>query len=399
MNPAIEQEPQTLLAQIQALANPADDQWLGLPPQAYQSQAVFDAEATHIFRAGWMLIGRVDQTAGPGDFLCIDLLGESLVMVRDQEGQLRVLSRTCRHRWMDVCGGANEGNCEVFVCPYHAWTYELDGRLRRASEMQHTPDFDPDEVRLPVIRHEVWQGFVFVNLDGHADALAPRLAPLDEAIAEYGLESWVTVRSLDFGEQPWDWKVMMDNGEVYHHVALHRHTVEPRSPGRLGITVENNGHFGLQYGPAADSILVTASDGEPVMPAYLPHIDGYEPWLKLNHRQRTSALYLYVLPNYVISLNPDRGAFVQTFPLGPGRIHYRQNIMVPPEALSVPDFDAALNTSIERAKTVIAEDFSACEAVQRGTQSQYATQAHLSHLEAHQRDFARWVARRLAGSS
>ena len=72
--------------------------------------------------------------------------------------------------------------------------------------------------------------------------------------------------------------------------------------------------------------------------------------------------------------------------------------MVPPEALSVPDFDAALDTSIERAKAVIAEDFSACEAVQRGTQSQYATQAHLSHLEAHQRDFARWVARRLAGS-
>ena len=147
--------------------------------------------------------------------------------------------------------------------------------------------------------------------------------------------------------------------------------------------------------PAAENILVTASDGRPVMPAYLPHIDGYEPWLKLNHRQRTSALYLYVLPNYVISLNPDRGAFVQTFPIGPGRIHYRQNIMVPPEALAVPGFDTALDTSIDRAKTVIAEDFSACEAVQRGTQSQYASQAHLSHLEAHQRDFASWLAKRL----
>ena len=395
MNQTLDHESQALLAQIQALANPSDEQWLGLPPRAYQSQAVFDAEATHVFRAGWMLIGRVDQAAAPGDFLCIDLLGESLVMVRDHDRQLRILSRICRHRWMDVCGGERDGNCKVFVCPYHAWTYELDGRLRRATEMHRTPNFDPDEIRLPVVRHEVWQGFVFVNLDGQADTLAPRLAPLDEAIAEYGLESWVTVRSLDFGEQPWDWKVMMDNGEVYHHVALHRETVEPRSPGRLGITAENNGHFGLQYGPAAENILVTASDGRPVMPAYLPHIDGYEPWLKLNHRQRTSALYLYVLPNYVISLNPDRGAFVQTFPIGPGRIHYRQNIMVPPEALAVPGFDTALDTSIDRAKTVIAEDFSACEAVQRGTQSQYASQAHLSHLEAHQRDFASWLAKRL----
>ena len=141
--------------------------------------------------------------------------------------------------------------------------------------------------------------------------------------------------------------------------------------------------------------MVTASDGKPVMPAYLPPIEGYEPWLKLNHRQRTSALYLYVLPNYVISLNPDRGSFVQTFPLGPGRIHYRQNVIVPPEALEIDEFETALDTSIERARTVIAEDFSACKAVQRGSESQHARQAHLSHLEAHQRDFARWVARRL----
>ena len=86
---------------------------------------------------------------------------------------------------------------------------------------------------------------------------------------------------------------------------------------------------------------------------------------------------------------------MQAFPLGPGRIHYRQNIMVPPEALAIPDFETALNTSVERAKAVIAEDFAACESVQRGTRSQYATQAPLSHLERHQQDFARWVARQL----
>jgi len=385
----------TPLAQIQALADAPDDQWIGLPPGAYHSQDVADAEETHIFRAGWMLIGRTDQVAEVGDFLCIDLLDERLMMVRARDGQLRVLSRTCRHRWMDICHSTKNGNRDVFVCPYHAWTYELDGTLRHAPEMQHTPGFEPEQIRLPKIRHEIWQGFVFVNLDGHADALAPRLAPLTNAIREYALESWVTVRTLDFGEQPWDWKVMMDNGEVYHHLGLHRHTVEPRSPGRLGITAENNGHFGLQYGPAADNVLVTASDGKPVMPAYLPHIDGYEPWLKLTPRQRTSALYLYVLPNYVISLNPDRGTFVQAFPLGPGRIHYRQNIMVPAQALAIADFETALDTSVERAKAVIAEDFAACKSVQRGTLSRYATQAPLSHLERHQHEFSRWVARQL----
>ena len=392
-------EPDALLAQIRALAATPDDDWIGLPPASYCSQAVFDLEAECVFRGGWILIGRVDQAAKPGDFLCADVLGENVVMVRDLHGVLRVLSRTCRHRWMDVCNGASSGHCKAFVCPYHAWTYELDGSLRGAPEMQRTPHFKPEEVRLPEIAHEVWQGFVFVNLDGRAEALSPRLAPVEEAIAEYALESWVTVRTLDFGEQPWDWKVMMDNGEVYHHLGLHRHTVEPRSPGRLGITAENNGHFGLQYGPAAESILVEASDGKPVMPAYLPPIEGYEPWLKLTHRQRTSALYFYALPNYVISLNPDRGTFVQALPLGPGRSQYRQNIMVPPEALSVPGFEAALDVSIERAKKVIAEDFSACAAVQLGSQSRFATPARLSHLEAHQRDFARWLSRRLAAET
>ena len=385
-----------LLARISSLALAPDDEWLTLPPKAYCSQEVFDLEAEHIFRAGWMLLGREDQVASPGDFMCVDVLGESLVVVRDRSGVLRVLSRVCRHRWMDICNGVPQGNTEAFVCPYHAWSYELDGRLRRATEMHRTPGFDENRIRLPEFRHEIWQGFVFVNLSGRAEPLAPRLTPIDEEIAEYELSSWVTVRTLDFGERPWDWKVMMDNGDVYHHLGLHQTTVEPRSPGRLGVNVDNNGHFGMQYGPAAESILVTASDGKPVMPAYLPRIEGYEPWLKLNQRQRTSAVYMYVLPNYVIGLNPDRGDFVHTLPLGPGRVHFRQSIMVPPEAPDVPGFEEALERAIERMQPVFDEDFWAMEVVQRATRSPLAGQGQLSHLEVHNRDFARWVARRLA---
>ena len=338
-----------LLAELRAIAQAPDDQWLTLPPAAYASEELFELESEYLFRAGWVLVGRVNQVPQPGDFYCIDVLGEGLVVVRGRDGKLRVLSRTCRHRWMDVCAGREQGNARVFVCPYHAWTYELDGSLRKAPEMEGTPGFSPESIRLPEIRHEIWQGFVYVNLDGEAEPLGPRLEPLDEAIAEYELSSWVTVRSLDFGERPWDWKIMMDNGEVYHHLGLHKNTVESRSPGKMGLTMDNNGHFGLQYGPAAPSALVTASDGKPVMPAYLPPVEGYEPWLKLNQRQRTSAVYFYVLPNYVISLNPDRGSFVRALPLGPGRIHYRQDIMVPPEALEVPGFEDALEIAMERA--------------------------------------------------
>jgi phenylpropionate dioxygenase-like ring-hydroxylating dioxygenase large terminal subunit len=103
-----------------------------------------------------VVIGRVDQVPNPGDFLSVDLVGEPLVMIRGRDGTLRVLSRVCRHRWMDVCKGS--GNTQLFSCPYHAWTYNLDGTHRGVPGMDATPGFDKGSVALPSIHHEVWQG-------------------------------------------------------------------------------------------------------------------------------------------------------------------------------------------------------------------------------------------------
>lgn len=381
-----------LFGYLEKVAAAADDEWLGLPPAAYNSQELFELEAEHLFADGWVLIGRADQVASPGDYLCADVLDEKLVMVRDADNVLRVLSRVCVHRWMDVCEGEREGNCKVFVCPYHAWAYGLDGRLRGAPEMTNSPHFAVENFRLPEVRHEVWHGFVFVNIGGRAEPLSSRLAHIEDAIKEYGLKDWVVVRSTDFGEQPWDWKIMMDNGDVFHHIALHRNTVEPRSPGRLQIVEETVNGVGLQYGPAAKDILFEASDGGMVMPAYLPRVEGYEPWLKLTDLQRTSAVYLYVFPNYVISMNPDRAAFMEVMPLGPGRIHIRYTIMIPRDAQDIPGIDEAIDNAVKRMRVVQDEDFVACTAIQQSTKSRFAPPPFLSHMEAHQRDFARWVA-------
>ena len=105
-------------------------------------------------------------------------------------------------------------------------TAQLDGRLRGAPEMTDCPSFHRRELGLFPVRHELWEGFIFVNLDGRVEPLAPRLEPLRKQLAEFRLAEWVTVASRDYGEMPWDWKVAQDNGDCYHHIGLHRKSVE-----------------------------------------------------------------------------------------------------------------------------------------------------------------------------
>ena len=382
----------TLLDDLQVIANADSDQWRSLPPSAYYSDELFALEAEHLFYRGWVLVGRVDQIPTAGDYLCFDVLDEPVVAVRDNAGVIRVLSRVCRHRWMHVCEG--RGNTGAFVCPYHAWTYELDGSLRHAPEMHKTPGFDVANTRLPELRSEIWEGFVFVNISGDATALAKHLAMAKEQLAGYQLDSWVTVRSIDLGEAPWDWKVFMENGEIYHHLMLHRDKVEPRSPARLSTSAKNDGEYFLLYGPADPSILIQASDGLPMMPSYLRPTGDWSP-LHLTGQQRTSAAYFYPYPNYVIALWVNIGVFFRVIPLGPGRCYLRLDYIVPGELTEHPELESALDQAVESFSQVHAEDAMACTAVQRGVRSRFATPAALSHLEDFNNHFGRWLARKI----
>ena len=381
-----------LLGELQVMAHAGTESWHSLPPSAYCSEELFALEAEHLFYRGWVLAGRVDQVPNPGDYVCFDVLDEPVVLSRDQQGELHVLSRVCRHRWMEVCSG--QGNERAFVCPYHGWTYELDGRLRHATEMQQTPGFDPATVRLAPVRSTVWQGFVFVNVSGDAPPLDAALAGAARELVGYDLANWKTVRTVELGEAPWDWKVFMDNGEIYHHVMLHRETVEPRSPASLGFTGAKSDDFFILYGPAAPEILIESSDGKPTMPSYLEEVGGWAP-SRLTDRQRTSAAYFYSYPNYVIALWVNIGIFFQVVPLGPGRSRLRLNYMVPGEFVDHPDLQNSLDRAVEGFSAVHAEDIVACSAVQRAVRSRFAQSGHLSHLEDHNKSFARWLARKV----
>ena len=362
-------------------------EWRTLPPHAYHSEEIFELEKEKIFRAGWVLIGRADQVSTPGSYMSVDVVGDPLVMARDKAGTLRVLSRVCRHRWMTVCSGS--GTTNSFVCPYHAWTYGLDGSLIGAPAMDKTPCFDRADFGLLPVRYEVWEGFVFVNIDGKAESLGSRLAPLAEALKEFGLSRWRTVKTRDYGICPWDWKVFQDNGECYHHLGAHRQTFELDFPAMNAWDSPNNGHYTLIWCGPREETLVTGDDGRPIMKTMFKPVSG------LTDIQRTNLCLYYVLPNYFVYPSPDLCLAVRSFPLAAGRVHMLVDYILPPHVLEEPDYMPKIDEIEQYVEKFNAEDTEVCKEVQRGLESSAATSGPLSRLEGHNRDMALWVARML----
>ncbi|MFF4253865.1 aromatic ring-hydroxylating dioxygenase subunit alpha [Streptomyces sp. NPDC001663] len=189
-----------------------------------------------VHRRDWHAIARVEQIAAPGDFLTLDLFGEPLVAVRGADHEVRVFSRVCRHRFADVTadreGNVPEcGKLEHFECPYHMWSYRLNGELINAVDMQRRAEFAADRFNLVEFDSAVWQGFVFVKLDN--DSTAPLgMEPLSTCIGHYDFSEWRLVGSRDWGRVGANWKMVMENFmEFYHHMGAHLYTVETALPG------------------------------------------------------------------------------------------------------------------------------------------------------------------------
>jgi phenylpropionate dioxygenase-like ring-hydroxylating dioxygenase large terminal subunit len=340
-----------------------------------------------IFRREWLFVGRADEVAEPGDYLGLDVLGEPLVMVRGADGEVRVLSAVCRHRAMPVVGG--RGRTRAFVCPYHTWTYALDGRLLAAPEMSETPGFDPAGCRLPPVRSEVWEGFVFVNFDAGAAPLGPALAGLGALCRGYGLAGLRTVRRLPFDmECGWNWKLMCENFmEAYHHIGTHRKSLEPHIPARLSQGLPSDGPFSVVHMRYREG--EASRDPERWGVPSLPALPG------LTDAERSRVTLVHVFPTGLITLFADHAEVYRVFPEGPARVRLEKLICVPPAVAARPTFDAEMEEVVKGFVAIRDEDVAICRAVQQGLASRFAEPGWLCHLEKPIGQLARWVEARL----
>jgi choline monooxygenase len=316
-----------------------------IPSSWYLDPRMLELERRSVFHRTWQAVGHASHAMRPGEHFPIDLLGEPLVVARGEDAELRCFSNVCRHRASLI---ATERGCSnVLRCPYHGWSYRMDGRLHGTPDFEGVNDWDPATVRLPESRVETWGPFVFVNVDSHAPPLAEVLGTIPEEVAQLGC----SVDRLHFSHRrdyiiQCNWKVYVDNYlEGYHLPAAH-----PSLFRELDYS---------QY--RVDTFPWYSSQVAPIRPPQPGQPRRYSDPLADNR-----ALYFWIFPNFMLNVYPDNLSSNIILPLGPDRtltifewFTYPSNGV----AAEVKPETVAFSDEIQQ------EDIRICESVQRGLSS------------------------------
>ncbi|MEU6084165.1 aromatic ring-hydroxylating dioxygenase subunit alpha [Streptomyces sp. NPDC047108] len=387
-----------LLGELARIARLPLERGETLPAAFYTSPAVHDLERDRIFRGEWLCAGHVDQVASPGDYLRVDLLGRPLLITRDEDGGLHALSRVCRHRFMDVLPpetAPERGNLKRLTCPYHTWTYKLNGEYAgqlHGAPLMNKVEFDRSACRLPRHRLEVWQGLIMVNADPDAEPPAPQLARLDERLAPYGLQDLVVAYTARWDGVPANWKVAVENGaESYHHLGTHAATLEPVLPGKDTVLDACEGRWFTAFMPFADTAeeALGADVAEALWdPSAL--IPG------LGEAELSGMLIAGVFPQLVMAFLPTSVTCFRWLPTGPDTHDALATVLVPAAAKESAGFEEFVEVSRAQLELVQEEDLCAIRGVQRGLATDPGPSGgRFSHLERPLWQFQRYLAGRL----
>jgi choline monooxygenase len=364
----------SLLNTLAALARPDSRATHGMPGAFYTSDRVAELERERVFRRTWVCIGHAGEIPRNGDYFTTELVGEPLLVQRDAQGAVRVLANVCRHRGNLVATG--RGNARVHACAYHAWSYELDGRLRRAPLMQDCEAVDTATCALPSIASTLWQNFIFVNLDGNAAPLASALAPLDAHVRRYHNEERELYHTA---EEVWNtnWKCLAENFmEGYHLNATHPRTLRPVTPTELCEYVPGNGHYSAYR-----------AHYTPDSPQRTPfHAD-------LTAVERRSSFLFSVFPNLVATYMPHQTIYLCLRPAATDRVALRWGIAGHERDPGREQIDRY----VAFADAFNVEDRTKLETLQQGLKSSFHAPGPLApdDLEGTLRDFYRYMAQRI----
>ena len=356
-----------------------------LPRSAYADPAVFTWEQAHFFGGGWCCAGFSSQLSGAGDQRAEQTGSGSVLLVRGDDGTLRAFANTCRHRGHELltCGTSAQRNS--IICPYHAWTYALDGGLRFASGFSSRADFDASAWGLAELPAGEWHGLVFVDSSGSA------AAPLTEFLRELAalVAPYDPVRLVIAARHTYDaaanWKILTENyHECYHCPVIHPELCKVSPP-----------KSGRSYPPAATWAggWMDLRDGMDTM-----SLDGASHGAPLRGLDATGlrkVIYVNIFPNVLLSLHPDYVMTHRLIPLAVDRTMIECTWAFAPESLERPDFDPGY--AVVFWDITNQQDWAACESVQRGLSSEHARPGPLSPDEDGVYQFVTMVARGYRG--
>jgi phenylpropionate dioxygenase-like ring-hydroxylating dioxygenase large terminal subunit len=356
-----------------------------LPPACYTDESFYTFEKEAIFYREWLCVGRESWLASPGDYFTVTHANEPMILAKGKDGEIRAMSAVCQHRAMLVAEGF--GQAKAFVCPYHHWTYGLDGKLVGAPAMERTCDFDRKGLGLPTFKVEIWNGFIFVNMDPEAAPLAPRLTEVTKALANFDLHLAEGPRTDPPTRYPWNWKVMMENNnDGYHATRLHRGPLHDFIPSELAtfpdLPADTAGYF--RYNGTLHPDVGFNALQKAVLPIFP----------KLTEAQRNQVLFVNIPPTLSFVFLSDFVLYLTLHAESASSHAMSIGWLVRPGAMEEPLFEARMAMNMSAAMEITAQDLHVDELVQIGLQSKFAPRGRYSWQEQAQRDLNVWLVER-----
>ena len=360
-----------------------------LPRECYNSRQWYERELTNVFRPSWVLVGREDEVAEPGMFLSLDLeFAGPIAICRGNDMQLHAFANSCRHRGAKILQNKSGKAPSIgMVCPYHAWTYDFDGKLKWAPRMHNAKDFDEDDIRLAMLKVETFCGFIFVCAAAPGD---PRYKPLKEALGNISqvLEPWfdpikgaannmVCVKRRTYTVEC-NWKFLMENTcETYHTSVVHKNSLGPMA----ATPVEpHDGDWDAVVVPSERSIVPLPDDfsGKQFpLPAFTD-----------------KTAFANVFPSTQINATWDCLWVMRLLPLGPSTTEIEMMFCFPRDTVKEPDFNGVLQHYLKRWHIAVTEDNTISLNQKKGVMSPFRVPGRFSHLEFGTHNFNNWLVSR-----
>jgi len=350
-----------------------------MPKSVYTSAAFAAQERAEIFAKDWLCAGRAETLKEPGDYLTMTIAGEPVIVLRDKDGQLRGMSNVCRHRMSTLLEG--RGHVRAIVCPYHAWTYNLDGSLRGAPAMAANEDFCKDKIALPAVRVENWLGWIMVTLNPDAPPPHQALGDVEKLVGHLDMGAYVETFQETF-RWTTNWKVLAENFmESYHLPVCHAGTIGGSVDLMQMTCPDGTLAFNYHYIVKNDSV-----------PLALAHPSNTT--LQGDDRRITWLLAIY--PALMITLTPGYFWYLALTPQGPDQVDVLFGGGMSADWMADPSALANLASVKALLDEVNVEDKGCVEKVYRGLVAGMSDPGPLSHLERPNYEFAQYIASKVS---
>ncbi|MEE8584632.1 MAG: aromatic ring-hydroxylating dioxygenase subunit alpha [Acidobacteriota bacterium] len=340
-----------------------------LPGRYYASKVIFAQEAERIFACRWLYAGRKEGLPEKGSFFLRAVEGESILLLRDQQGAARAFYNLCRHRGTRLCQQSEGRFSHSIQCPYHAWTYDLQGSLTGAPNMKGVEGFEAEDYPLIPVALQEWEGFLFLSFAAHPQPLSQSYAAVWSKFKDWGLEKLQVAHRIEYRVEA-NWKLIFQNySECYHCPTVH--------PLLNQLTPYRDSSNDLEEGPILGGPMALRGPGCSMT------LDGRScapPLGTLSDRDQGLVFYYTFFPNLLLSLHPDYVLVHRLERLEPAATRVVCEWLFDPQAMSQPGFDPS--PAIEFWDRTNRQDWQVCELSQLGVGSRAYSPGPYADLES-----------------